>query len=153
MLKPPQDPLKDPESYDQTPETLTADAGYGSEENYTDLEEKHITAFVKYNYFHKEQRDKKHQENPFHPDNLFYNAETDTYYCPMGQEMRKVQVYETKTKNGFTQEIHRYQAQNSHGCPLRSCCHKAKGNRIIEHNHNLIGSKKKQKTYCWAKME
>lgn len=47
------------ENYEQTPETLTADAGYGSEENYTDLEAKNITAFVKYNYFHKEQQDQK----------------------------------------------------------------------------------------------
>ena len=47
------------EDYDQTPETITADAGYGSEENYTDLEDKNITAFVKHHYFHKEQQDKK----------------------------------------------------------------------------------------------
>jgi transposase len=140
------DHLKDHiESYDQTPETLTADAGYGSEENYTDLEEKNITAFVKYNYFHKEQRDKKHKENPFHPDNLFYNPETDTYYCPMGQAMNKIHTYESQTKNGFTQEIHRYQAQSCHGCPLRGSCHKAKGNRIIERNHNLIRLKEKAK--------
>lgn len=133
------------ESYGQTPETLTADAGYGSEENYTDLEKKNITAFVKYNYFHKEQRDKKHKENPFHPDNLFYNQETDTYYCPMGQAMSKTHTYESKTRNGFTQEIHRYQAQNCIGCPLRGSCHKAKGNRIIERNHNLIRLKEKAK--------
>lgn len=140
------DHLKDHiESYNQTPETLTADAGYGSEENYKDLEEKNITAFVKYNYFHKEQRDKKHKENPFHPDNLFYNPETDTYYCPMGQEMKKNQTYESKTRNGFIQEIHRYQAQNCRGCPLRGSCHKAKGNRIIERNHNLIRLKGKAK--------
>ena len=134
------------ESYGQTPETLTADAGYGSEENYTDLEKKNITAFVKYNYFHKEQRDKKHRENPFHPDNLFYNPETDTYYCPMGQAMNKINTYESQTKNGFTQEIHRYQAQSCHGCPLRGSCHKAKGNRIIERNHNLIRLKDKAKS-------
>nr|WP_042249383.1 transposase [Jejuia pallidilutea] len=35
------------ENYAQTPEALTADAGYGSEENYTDLEAKQITAYVK----------------------------------------------------------------------------------------------------------
>ena len=140
------DHLKDHiESYGQTPEAVTADAGYGSEENYTDLEEKNITAFVKYNYFHKEQRDKKHKEDPFHPDNLFYNAETDTYYCPMGQAMNKIHTYEGKTKNGFSQQIHRYQAQNCHGCPLRSSCHKARGNRIIERNHNLLRLKEKAK--------
>lgn len=140
------DHLKDHiESYGQTPETLTADAGYGSEENYTDLEEKNITAFVKYNYFHKEQRDKKHKENPFHPDKLFYNQETDTYYCPMGQAMRKTHTYQSKTKNGFTQEVHRYQAQNCRGCPLRGSCHTAKGNRMIDRNHNLIRLKEKAK--------
>ncbi|WZL87701.1 IS1182 family transposase [Salinimicrobium sp. 3283s] len=133
------------ESYGQTPETLTADAGYGSEENYTDLEDKNITAFVKYNYFHKEQRDKKYRENPFHPDNFFYNPETDTYYCPMGQAMRKTHTYEGKTKNGFIQQIPRYQAQNCQGCPLRGSCYKAKGNRIIERNHNLIRLKEKAK--------
>jgi transposase len=133
------------DAFNQTPETLTADAGYGSEENYTDLEQKGITAFVKYNYFHKEQRDKKHQENPFHPDNLFYNKETDTYYCPMGQAMRKVKSYKSKTKTGFIQQVNRYQAQNCLGCPLRGSCHKSKGNRIIERNHNLIRLKQKAK--------
>lgn len=60
------------ENYMETPETLTADAGYGSEENYTDLENKEITAYVKYNYFHKEQLDKKKGKiNPFHANELY----------------------------------------------------------------------------------
>ena len=45
------------EVYGQTLETLTADVGYGSEENYQDLESKQITAYVKYAGFHKEQND------------------------------------------------------------------------------------------------
>ena len=64
----------------------------------------------------------------------------------MGQAMNKINTYESQTKNGFTQEIHRYQAQNCHGCPLRGSCHKAKGNRIIERNHNLIRLKDKAKS-------
>jgi IS5 family transposase len=98
------------ENYAQPPETLTSDAGYGSEENYTDLEAKQITAYVKYNYFHKERQDKK------------------------------------KAKNGFEQEIQRYQAQNCNGCPLRGLCHKYKYNRIIERNYNLIRLKAQAKT-------
>ncbi|AMC11612.1 transposase [Lutibacter profundi] len=132
------------ENYKQKPETLTADAGYGSEENYTDLEDKEITAYVKYNYFHKEQQDKKKgKSNPFHPDELYYNQQTDTYYCPMGQAMTYIGSYQKKTKNGFSQELHRYQAQNCDGCPLRSLCHKSKHNRIIERNYNLIRLKSK----------
>ena len=36
-------------SFGKAPLVLTADAGYGSEENYTLMQEKEITAFVKYN--------------------------------------------------------------------------------------------------------
>ena len=134
------------ENYDQTPETLTADAGYGSEENYTDLEDKEITAFVKYNYFHKEQLDKKRgKTNPFHPNELHYNREKDLYYCPIGQEMKLIDTYKRNTKNGFIQEIHRYQAQNCKGCPIRTLCHKSKTNRVIERNYNLIRLKSKAK--------
>ena len=132
------------ESYNETPETLTADAGYGSEENYTDLERENIDAFVKYGYFHKEQLNrKKGKTNPFNPDELHYNKDTDTYYCPMGQAMTNIGSYKKKTKNGFAQTIHRYRAQNCNGCPLRSLCHKSKDNRIIERNYNLMRLKAK----------
>lgn len=133
-------------NYGQCPETLTADAGYGSEENYTDLEKKDIEAFVKYNYFHKEQLDAKRGKiNPFDPNNLYYNEQTDTYYCPMGQAMRKVGEHQQKTKTGFTQTIHSYQAKNCQGCNMRSLCHKAKTNRIIQRNHNLLRLKQQAK--------
>lgn len=123
-------------SYSQYPETATADAGYGSEENYEYLQDKDITPYVKYNYFHKEQG-KKHRENAFLPDNLYYNQNTDIYYCPMGQAMKNIGSYTKKTKNGFEQTITKYQAKNCKGCPLRGLCHKSKYNRIIEINHNL----------------
>jgi len=133
------------QSFNQTPNTLTADAGYGSEENYKALEDHEIEGFVKYNYFHKEQREAKKEPDPFHPNNLYYNPEQDCYYCPMGQRLENIGQYQRKTQTRFTQTIHRYQAQNCKGCPLRGMCFKAKGNRIIERNHNLIRLKKKAK--------
>ena len=132
-------------TYDQIPETLTADAGYGSEENYQDLELKDITAYVKYNYFHKEQKSKKAPKNPFASDNLFYNKEQDSYYCPMGQQMKNIGTFSRKTKTGFSQTITKYQAKNCKGCPLRTSCFKGKGNRIIQKNYNLMRLKKKAK--------
>ena len=134
------------QSFNQKPETLTADAGYGSEENYTELESLGIEAFVKYNYFHKEQLDTKRGKlNPFHPDNLYYNVQADTYYCPMGQPMKRTGSHKQKTKTGFTQTIASYQAIRCTGCPLRSQCHKAKTNRIIQRNHNLQRLKQQAK--------
>ncbi|TQO36147.1 transposase [Arenibacter algicola] len=133
--------------YGKPPRALTADAGYGSEENYTYLHENDIDAFVKYNYFHKEQLDEKRgkQKRPFAADNLFYNNETDTYYCPMGQPMENIGSYLKKTATGYEQKINRYQAKNCAGCQLRSLCHRSKGNRIVERNHKLARLKAKAK--------
>lgn len=133
------------ESFDQYPEILTADAGYGSEQNYTYLEDQNIEAFVKYNYFHKEQKQHKKPPNPFDPDQLYYNLEQDSYYCPMGQQMKNIGTYQRTTKNGHLQTYTRYQAINCAGCPLRSSCFKAKGNRIIERNYQLIRLKAQAK--------
>ena len=132
-------------SFNEFPETVTADAGYGSEENYQKMEDENIDAFVKYNYFHKEQQQAKtgKVKKPFAVDKLHYNREKDTYYCPMGQEMENIGSYQRKTKNGHLQTIHQYQAKNCSGCPIRSLCHKAKGNRIVERNHNLEHHKRK----------
>lgn len=135
------------ESYNQTPEQLTADAGYGSEENYANLESKDIEAFVKYSYFHKEQIDEKRGtcKKPFAVNKLYYNSEQDCYYCPMGQVMQNIGSYQKETKTGYLQTINRYQASNCLSCPMRCVCYKAKGDRIVERNHNLVRLKAKAK--------
>lgn len=125
------------QQYNTTPEVITADAGYGSEENYQYLSQNNIENYVKYNYFDKDQSSKPDKKYPFQAATLFYNEQQDCYYCPMGQPMQNAGSYQTKTKTGFTQTITRYQAANCNGCPLRGICHKSKGNRIIEINHAL----------------
>lgn len=72
--------------YGKLPQTGVADSGYGSEENYSFMEEAGIEAFVKYNWFHREQR-MHYKANPFSPQALYYNAEDDYYVCPIGQHM------------------------------------------------------------------
>ncbi len=124
-------------SYGHSPEQLTTDGGYGSEENYTYLQQEGVEAFVKYNYFHKETQKSFLKKRPFHPNGLYYNKEEDVFICPMGQRMEKIGETIRKTSSGFEQHLHRYQAQNCQGCPLRAACHKAKTNRIIEVNHTL----------------
>lgn len=127
--------------YAQLPQSLTADAGYGSQENYQYLESKHIEDFVKYNTFDKEQKTytskKKKRPEGFDKDYLHYNAQSDYFVCPMGQAMRRISNTYRKTTSGYRQTIHRYQAPNCQGCPLRSSCHRSKANRIIEHNPEL----------------
>jgi hypothetical protein len=92
--------------------------------------------FVKYNYFHKEQKP-RYKPNPFHPESLYYNKEEDFYVCPMGQHMNRIGMKRGKTCSGYVTESIRYQAARCEGCPLRGQCFNAKGNRIIEVNHRL----------------
>jgi hypothetical protein len=123
--------------YNQLPGIITADAGYGSEENYEYLKDNDIENYVKYNYFDKDQSGKEDKKHPFKTDMLYYNREGDYYICPMGQRMQNTGTHQTKTKTGFIQTITRYQTANCNGCPLRGACHKSQGNRVIEVNHAL----------------
>ena len=113
-----------------------ADSGYGSEENYKFMTDNGIAPYVKFNMFHVEQK-KKYSNNPFLPQNLFYNEKDNYYVCPMGQHMDFVGEEKRYTESGFEQTVSIYMARRCHGCPLRAKCHKAKGNRIIEVNHRL----------------
>lgn len=137
--------LKDYASYyGFMPQTVVADAGYGSEENYSFLseQEQEIEVYVKYSYFHKEQK-KKHQLDPSQKSNLYYDKAQDCYYCPMGQRMDKVFQKTQTTKTGYEQYIDVYQAKNCQGCPLRGVCHKAKENRKVYRNAKLEFFKEK----------
>ena len=124
------------ESLGKMPDTLVADAGYGSEENYEYLENNNVEAFVKYQYFHKEQS-KKWREDTYRTENLPYNDKNDSYTCPKGQPMNFIKEKIKITDNGFRQVKRLYQAQNCNGCPMRNLCNKSKGNRVIEINERL----------------
>ncbi len=132
------------EAYNQQSKDVVADAAYGSEENYEMLEAKGIDAYVKYNYFHKEQK-RAIKNNPFLSQNLFYNKEKDFYVCPMGQHMQNIGQSKRTSSNGYDAKVTRYQAKRCEGCPLRGLCHQAEGNRTIEVNYRLKELKEKAK--------
>lgn len=131
--------------YHKQSQTVVADAGYGSEENYEFMEQNDIEAFVKYNYFHKEQK-RSIKNNIFLPQNLYYNEDQDYFVCPMGQHLTKRGIGTRTSDNGYKSDVSYYQAVNCNECPLRGQCHKSKGNRILEVNHRLNELKQKAKT-------
>ena len=129
--------------YDRLPKEGCADAGYGSEENYEYMEANAIEAFVKYNYFHKEQK-KPFKDDIFRIENLYYNKEGDYFVCPMGQHMERVGTRHNKTEKGYRTLNAVYRAQRCEGCPLRWGCYKKRqGNREIEANHRLMDYKQR----------
>lgn len=124
-------------SFGKTLKSLTADAGYGSEENYELLATKDIQAYVKYGMFDKQQKESHGAKQPFSIDKLYYNEQEDCYICPIGQRMECIGTFKQKTSTGFQQEIKKYQSKNCETCPLNGGCHKSKGNRVIQMNEKL----------------
>ena len=124
------------QQFGHPPATVVADAGYGSEENYTAMAQQGIEAYVKYNYFHKEQKP-SFLHDPSKRDNLYYNEAQDCYYCPMGQRMERCGERSYQTKTGYVQHVSVYQAKNCAGCPMRGSCHRSKKERQVHRNHSL----------------
>lgn len=128
--------------YGRYPEVAVADSGYGSEENYRFMEEHGIEAFVKYNWFHKEQK-KGFAPDPFSADGMYYNSEQDYYVCPMGQHMDRIGTKDENTREGYDVSLAVYRAKRCDGCPLKCLCTKAESERTIEVNYRLRDLRRK----------
>ena len=130
------------ERYGHFSKEISADSGYGSQENYAFMASLGIEAYVKYNLFHKEQT-QAFKNDIFRIESLHYDPDGDYFVCPMGQHMNRVRVKYGKTESGYRTEIVVYRAERCEGCPLRWGCHRRrKGNREIEVNHELMEYKR-----------
>lgn len=128
------------------PSVCTADAGYGSEENYCFLEENQIEAFVKYSYFHKElQQESKGKKDSSELADFQYDPQHDRYICPAGHHLERSGESTQKTSTGFIQHYIHYQAGNCSECPLRETCKCENGNKVIKVNRRLQDQKAKAK--------
>lgn len=126
------------ESFLFTPESITADSIFGTEQNYQLLEGAEIENYLKYPAFHNEGT-KKFKEDIFRKENFPYDPATDTYTCPSKQRLSYTQTREEKhKKTGFRYKTKLYQADNCSGCQLREMCTKSKeNNRTIVVNEQL----------------
>jgi transposase len=136
--------------YFELPKHIVADAGYGSEQNYSDiLTNRKREALITYNLYLKEQK-KKYKQNIFNPDNWEYEEETDTYTCPNQKRLEFSHHSIRNDRTGFERKFKIYECEDCLGCPFRSSCTKAKeGN-----NRKLMVNEKweHQKEYVRSKL-
>lgn len=120
-------------------EKAIGDAAYGSEENYAYLEQEGVENYLKYNYFHREQK-KKYQPNPFQLQNMPYDEQRDSFTCPNQKQLNFHKVEKRTSKNGYPSEYHLYICEDCQDCPLREQCAKKpfKGNRQLRINFPLV---------------
>ena len=80
-------------------ETVIADAGYGSEENYDYLEEKGIVGVIKYGTYEKEIK-RNFTKQRFNAENWKYDSEQKEYTCPCGNPVPYKMSKKTKSRSG-----------------------------------------------------
>ncbi|WP_136604998.1 IS1182 family transposase [Paenibacillus dokdonensis] len=114
----------------QHPQTIIADAGYGSEENYAYLEKEEITAVVKYGSYHKE-KSKAWKADVSKIENWTYNAAEDNWTCPAAQTLHFHRESKETLESGYEIRRRHYRSQSCEGCPLKDRCTKAAGNREV----------------------
>lgn len=129
-------------NFKQKPNNITADAGYGSEQNYQWLEDKKITAYIKYSQFDRAQKSGD-KSNPFAVEHLQYDHQNNQYICPIGEPMKHIGWEIEETKNGYPQIIDKFQARDCKTCLLYGICHQQSGDRIIgvALNHHRLKKK------------
>jgi len=122
---------------DYKPKNYMGDSAYGSEENYTALQDNQIESYLKYNTFHPEKKKNFKTKHPFHQNNFSYDDKEDCFTCPACKKLRYIETQEKQSKNGFISIIRIYECEGCHACIFKSQCTKAKGNRRIYYNTKL----------------
>jgi transposase len=114
------------------PKSLVADAGYGSEENYSYMEKKGIDPYVKYSSFHYEQKRNYKKKKPYRVENFEYYSEEDEYECPQKKRLRYLYTKPYKSWNGYLSERRIYECEDCSACPVKAECTRAQNNRRIQ---------------------
>ena len=118
------------------PKNVITDSAFGSEENYSFLQENSIENYLKYNTFYFDENQKP-QKNKFSKDKFIYDKSTDSFTCPQSRSLKLKELKETITDNGFVSHLRVYECEDCMGCSFSQDCKKAKGNRTIQVNLNL----------------
>jgi len=121
-MKPHLDRVK--EMNGRLPDTIIADAGYGSEENYEYLESEKIEHYVKYNTFHKE-KSSKWQKDATRVQNWLYVEGNDEYICGHGRYFVFLYEKNQRSDNGYKSRVRVYESEDCSGCPFRDNCVKS----------------------------
>ncbi len=122
-----------------SPDRIIADSIFGTEQNYELLEKREIENYLKFPYYHAEQK-RSYQKNHFLKDNFPYDPLTDSYQCPTGQRLTFRKKYnQTHKRTGYKSLIKEYECADCAGCPFyQQCCKSSKGeNRTIQVNEKL----------------
>lgn len=136
------------EIYDELPSNFqfSADNGYSTDENTTYLEEKGLDGYISTRKLSRKEKKYNLWENPFQKDNFTYDAEIETYICPLGEILYRRRTYEYENKQRIT-----YWTNECKNCVMKEICCDKKNYRTIQDygNPSKIRMQRKMET-DWA---
>ena len=110
---------------------VVADAGYESEENYSFLEDRRITAMINpANY--EISKTKKYKTDISRKENMPYDPDGDFYTCMNGCRLYACGIDERKSFSGYIRKETVYRCRDCVGCPYKSECIKGRNWKIPE---------------------
>ena len=119
------------------PKVVSADAGYGSEENYVysvgEEKEQRFEFLIPYGSYVQEQT-RKYKKDIKNAKNWTYVEEDDCFICPNGMKVTFKKYQNKKNQSGYEQSFKIYECEDCTDCPLKAQCTKAKGNRQVHWN-------------------
>ncbi|HQW97064.1 MAG TPA: IS1182 family transposase [Saprospiraceae bacterium] len=129
----------------ETVQNLCGDAGYGSEENYADLERRNINAFVKYPLFYQEQSGEL-AKRKFRRENFPYDSQRDEFTCPNNQKLRYIKDDVDVSINGYSRLLRVYECENCNDCQFAPECKRSEErNRTVRFSPDYEAYKAKAK--------
>lgn len=120
--------------------SVTADAGYESEENYVYLEEHTQKAYIKPQIYEKSKK-RKFKKDISKRENMQYDENGDFYICAYGRKLVCVGSRTKKSKSNYESKVTIYECLNCDGCPYRDECNKGKSNKKLYVAKNFIAKR------------
>jgi len=124
--------------------SVTADAGYESEEAYCFLDENQQTYYIKPQIYERWKK-RSFKKDISKRENMGYEEETDTYTCHSGRKLKALFKKKQKSKNGYESEVTVYECEGCSNCLEKDKCTKGKGNKRLYVSKKFI--EKRQKSY------
>jgi transposase len=121
---------------------VIADAGYESEENYVHLQAQQQKCYIKPTNYERT-KSRKNKSNMHLRENMPYDKGLDEYLCPNGKKLKAIGKAHRVSKSGYKALITVYECENCEGCPLKSKCTKAKGNRRMSLSKKFLAQREK----------
>jgi transposase len=109
----------------QKSETILADSGYASYDNYEQLTQLNKTILIPDQ--EKETENRKASDNPYHRNHFTYDKNSDKFTCPQNKEL----IFYTNCNNTANKQIVRiYQGIECSSCKSKPLCTKGKARQI-----------------------